>query len=163
MVPDWLMDSPSFAHVPDWSRGCIRGVQGVVKPETGFKILDCSGNPAPKLANVFIRAYSAAHSAAYSVPVSPCHEASAASRSASAAACPAECTASCASTRAVLLQQPSQHATPQPWHSTLALEVHNLNHVYEAGAGLERATVGPLCVNQTTSAVLLGWCRDVSD
>ena len=31
------MDSPSFAHVPDWSRGCIRGVLGVVKPETGFK------------------------------------------------------------------------------------------------------------------------------
>jgi len=37
VVPDWTMDSPSFASVPDWSRGCIRGVQGVVIPETGFK------------------------------------------------------------------------------------------------------------------------------
>ena len=32
------MDSPSFAHVPDWSRGCILAVQGAVKPETGFKM-----------------------------------------------------------------------------------------------------------------------------
>jgi hypothetical protein len=31
------MDSPLISYVPDWSRGCIRGVQGVVKPETGFK------------------------------------------------------------------------------------------------------------------------------
>jgi len=31
------MESPSFPHVPDWSRGYIRGEQGVVKPETGFK------------------------------------------------------------------------------------------------------------------------------
>ena len=31
------MDSPSYAHVPDWSRGCVRGLQGGVKPETGFK------------------------------------------------------------------------------------------------------------------------------
>jgi hypothetical protein len=33
------MDIASFAHVPDWPRGCIQGVQGVqgVKPETGFK------------------------------------------------------------------------------------------------------------------------------
>jgi len=37
IVPDWSKDSPSFNHAPDWSRGCIRGVQGVVKPETGFK------------------------------------------------------------------------------------------------------------------------------
>ena len=37
MVPDWSMESPSFSHVPDWSRGYIRGEQGVVKPETGFK------------------------------------------------------------------------------------------------------------------------------
>jgi len=39
VVPDWSMDSLSFASVPDWSRGCIRGVQGGVKPETGFKTL----------------------------------------------------------------------------------------------------------------------------
>jgi hypothetical protein len=31
------MESPSFPHVPDWSRAYIRGEQGVVKPETGFK------------------------------------------------------------------------------------------------------------------------------
>jgi hypothetical protein len=37
MVPDWSTDSPSFAHVPDLPRGCIREVQGVVKPETGLK------------------------------------------------------------------------------------------------------------------------------
>ena len=30
------MDSPSFPHVPDSSRGCIRGGQGEVIPETGF-------------------------------------------------------------------------------------------------------------------------------
>jgi len=33
------MYSPSFASVPDWSRGYIRGVQGVVKPETGLKMI----------------------------------------------------------------------------------------------------------------------------
>jgi hypothetical protein len=31
------MDIASFANVPDWPRGCIQGVQGVVKPETGFE------------------------------------------------------------------------------------------------------------------------------
>jgi hypothetical protein len=31
------MDNPSFASVPDWSRDYIGGVQGVVRPETGFK------------------------------------------------------------------------------------------------------------------------------
>jgi len=36
LVPDWSMDGPSCSHVPDWPRGCIRGVQGVVKPEPGF-------------------------------------------------------------------------------------------------------------------------------
>ena len=37
MVPDWSVDIASFSDVPDWSRGCIHGVQGVVKPQTGFK------------------------------------------------------------------------------------------------------------------------------
>ena len=36
----------SLYHVPDWPRGCIRGVQGVVKPETGFKetlsVIECT-------------------------------------------------------------------------------------------------------------------------
>ena len=31
------MESPSFASVPDWSRGGIWGLQVVVKTETGFK------------------------------------------------------------------------------------------------------------------------------
>jgi len=30
------MDSPSLPHHPDSSRGCIRGGQGEVIPETGF-------------------------------------------------------------------------------------------------------------------------------
>jgi len=38
MVPDWSMDIASFAHVPALPRGCIQGVQGVVKPETGFNV-----------------------------------------------------------------------------------------------------------------------------
>jgi len=37
MIPDWSTDSPSLAHDPDWSRGYNRGVQGVVKPETGLE------------------------------------------------------------------------------------------------------------------------------
>jgi len=31
------MESPSFPHIPDWWRGYVRGQQGVVKPQTGFK------------------------------------------------------------------------------------------------------------------------------
>ena len=31
------MDSPSVPRVPDWSRACIWGGQGVVIPDTGFK------------------------------------------------------------------------------------------------------------------------------
>jgi len=33
------MGGQSFSHVPDWSRGCIRGDQAAVKPETGFRNL----------------------------------------------------------------------------------------------------------------------------
>ena len=47
MVPDWLMDSPSFAHVPDWSRGCIRGVQGV-RSQTGDWVKPATRQGQPK-------------------------------------------------------------------------------------------------------------------
>ena len=33
------MDIASFSRVPDGSRDCIRGVQGVVIPETWFKLI----------------------------------------------------------------------------------------------------------------------------
>jgi hypothetical protein len=39
LVRSAIATSPLFAHVPNWSRGYIRGVQGVVKLETGFKKL----------------------------------------------------------------------------------------------------------------------------
>jgi hypothetical protein len=37
MVPDGALISPSVPRVPDWSRGCIYGGQGVVILETGFQ------------------------------------------------------------------------------------------------------------------------------
>jgi len=43
MVPDGSMDIASSPFVPDWSRGYIRGNQGVVIPETGFKSFLCDG------------------------------------------------------------------------------------------------------------------------
>ena len=31
------MSSPSYTHVLDWPRGCVRGGQGVVISQTGFE------------------------------------------------------------------------------------------------------------------------------